>query len=359
MYQEVAEKIHDLIRREGLWDQYLIPERELARLFGVSRETVRRGLELLERQGVVSRRHGQGTLVLPKVQKREGGAKGRVTVGSYQVGDGGGYLGEIIAGLTAAAGRAGWLMSFSNLALPAVRQGFFADLSGGQVDGVLLVTFTDRVLIEDMLRVWHGPMVLVDHYFEDLPITGVIDDSEGGARQAVNHLLSLGHRRIAYAEMTRRENNPWRYAGYAGALHDAGLEIEEDLVAPCFGSFDGGRRAGEEFLSMDEPPTAIFAFDDLRAWGIWRAAEARGLEVGKDLALVGFGDTAARAGFPEELSSVRFDSRVIGRTAVEKLEEQIDGEGRAGEVVEVATELVIRKSSKDARPVGLRGRKRT
>ncbi len=362
MYQEVADKIHDLIKREKLWEQYLVPERELARLFGVSRETVRRGLELLERQGVVSRRHGQGTLVLPKLQKREGNAKGRVIVGSYQEGDGVGYIGELTAGVTSAAGRAGWLMSFSNLALPTVRQEFFAELSGGQIDGVLLLSFTDRRLLNEMLRVWHGPMVLADHYFEDLPVTGVIDDSEGGSRQAVNHLLSLGHRRIAYAEISRRENNPWRYAGYVGALREAGLEADESLVAPCFGSFDGGRRAGEELLARDDPPTAIFAFDDTRAWGIWRAAEARGLEVGRDLALVGFGDTAARAGLPEELSSVRFDSGAIGRLAVEQLEEQINGKGRPREVVTIPTELVIRKSSKDARPAAAgsrRGRSQT
>lgn len=359
MYQEVADKIHDLIKREGLWEQYLVPERELARLFGVSRETVRRGLELLERQGIVSRRHGQGTLVLPKLQKREASAKGRVIVGSYQAGEGSGYMGDIIAGLTAAAGRAGWLMSFSNLAFPAVRQEFFAELSGGQIDGVLLASFTDRELIEEMLRLWHGPMVLADHYFDELPITGIIDDSEGGARQAVDHLLSLGHRRIAYAETTRRETNPWRYAGYAGALRDAGVDVDDQLVAACFGSFDGGRRAGEELLGLDDPPTGILAFDDLRAWGVWRAAEAHGLEVGKDLALVGFGDSAARAGFPEELSSVGFDSRVIGRVAVEKLEEQINGKGRPGELVKIPTELVIRKSSKEARNVGLKGRTRT
>jgi LacI family transcriptional regulator len=353
MYQQVADKIHELIEREGLWEQYLAPERELARIFEVSRETVRRGLELLERQGVVQRRHGQGTLVLPKPRKRGQEATGRVIVGSYTVGDGGGYLGDIMAGLTSAAGRAGWLVSFSNLMMPAARQEFFEALGEGQVDGVLLLSFTDRPLVEELVRAWHGPIVMVDHYFEGLPLTGVIDDSEGGARQAVDHLLAMGHRRIGYAEVTRRENNPWRYAGYVGALRDAGVKVDDSLVVPTFGSFDGGRRAGEELLNRKDAPTAIFAFDDIRAWGVWRAAEARGLQVGRDLALVGFGDGAARVGLPEELSSVRFNSRLIGRTAVEKLEELMEGKGQPGGLVTVPTELVVRESSGAARPAGL------
>jgi LacI family transcriptional regulator len=356
MYQQVADKIHELIERESLWEQYLAPERELARIFEVSRETVRRGLELLERQGVVQRRHGQGTLVLPRPRRRGQEATGRVMVGSYTVGEGGGYLGDIMAGLTGAAGRAGWLVSFSNLMMPAARQEFFETLGEGEIDGVLLLSFTDRPLVEELVRAWHGPMVMVDHYFEGLPLTGVIDDSEGGARQAVEHLLSRGHRRIGYAEVTRRENNPWRYAGYAGALKDAGIEVDESLVVPTFGSFDGGRRAGEELLEGEDPPTAILAFDDIRAWGIWRAAEARGLQVGRDLALVGFGDGAAKVGLPEELSSVRFNSRLIGRTAVEKLEEIMTGEGKPGGVVTVPTELVIRESSSGPAPAGPLGK---
>ncbi len=350
MYREVSDKIHELIEKKQLWGQYLAPERDLARMFGVSRETVRRGLELLERQGMLARRHGQGTQVLSKYRKRDDGSKGRVMVGSYQGEGGSGYIGEMMAGLTAAAAQTGWLLSFNNLMMPAARQGFFAELGSGKVDGILLMSFTDRPLVEEFLRLWHGPLVLVDHCFEDLPVTSVIDDSEGGARQVVEHFLELGHRRIGYAEVTRREMNPWRYRGYASALSAAGIEVDESLIRPTFGSFEGGRDSGEELLSMEDPPTAIFAFDDNRAWGAWRAAEARGLEVGKDLALAGFGDQAAKAGFAEDLlTSVRFDARHLGRAAVNKLDQQIAGDSPRGELVKVPTELLIRQSSRNAR----------
>lgn len=349
-YRAVCGKIMERIAREKLWGRHLPPERELARLFRVSRDTVRRGLELLERRGLISRVQGQGTRVLPRTRRRKASATTRVAVGSYQSGQPSGYVGEIMAGLVGGATQAGWLFSFNNLAVPTVRQAFFEELKGGDISGVLLLSFTDRSLVKEMLQVWSGPLVLVDHHFEDLPITSVMDDSEGGARQAVEHLLSLGHRRVGYVEIARRELNPWRYTGYAGALRDAGIEPDEELVEPCYGSFDAGRVAGEKLLGVADPPTAIFAFDDLRAWGVWRAAEAHGLEVGKDLALVGFGDRAAQAGFPEELSSVRFSSRRIGEIAVEKLDELMEGGARPGELALVPAELVIRNSSRDACP---------
>jgi LacI family transcriptional regulator len=309
---------------------------------------VRRGLELLERQGIVSRRHGQGTLVLSPARPRSEDSKGRVVVGSY-TGEGGGYIGDMMAGLTAAAGRTGWLLSFSNLMMPAARQEFFEELNGG-VDGVLLMSFTDKSLVEELLRVWHGPMVLVDHCFEDLNITSVIDDSEGGSIQVLEHLTSLGHRRIGYAEITRRPMNPWRYRGYVAGLEAAGIALDEDLIVPTFGSFDGGMRTGEHLLELADPPTAIYAFDDNRAWGVWRAAEAKGMEVGRDLALAGFGDQAAKAGFAEDLlTSVRFNGRELGKVAVEKLGEQIEGKAPRGELVKVPTELIIRQSTRNAR----------
>jgi DNA-binding LacI/PurR family transcriptional regulator len=74
----------------------------------------------------------------------------------------------------------------------------------------------------------------------------------------------------------------------------------------------------------------------------------RGREVGRDLALVGFGDTATRAGFPEELSSVYFDSRDLGQVAIRKLQGLMAGKGKPGELVKLPTELKIRKSSRDA-----------
>ncbi len=348
-YQDVADRIRLLVEKKALWNSYLTPERKLAKKFSVSRETVRRGLDLLEKQGIVSRSQGRGTLVLPRAATRKKKGTARVVVATHQQLGVAGHSGDTIAGMADESAKAEWLISFANLTSPTTRQQFFSRLAGGDVDGVLLHAVTDRQLVEEVLRLWGGPVVLVDHSYEDMPVTSVRDDSEGGARQAMLHILSLGHRRIGYVEISSRELNPWRYAGYADTLRDSGIELDERLVVPAFSSFDAGRRAGDQILAIDSPPTAVLAFDDLRAWGVWRAAEAAGLEVGRDFALVGFGDAAAQSGFPEELTSIRFDSTRIGRLAVEKLGELMSGKARPGELVLAPTELVVRKSSREAR----------
>jgi LacI family transcriptional regulator len=222
-------------------------------------------------------------------------------------------------------------------------------VAAGGLDGVVLLSIVDRKMVEAVLEDWRGPVVLVDHHFPGLAVTSVMEDCAGGLRRATEHLVALGHRRIGYVEVTKRERNPWRHAGYAGALAAAGIAPDDRLIVKSFGSFESGQAAGEELLGRPDPPSAVFAFDDTRAWGVWRAAEARGLEVGRDFALVGFGDTAAQAGFPEELSSVRFSARDLGQLAVHKLAELMAGRGRPGELVKVPAELVVRKSSQNAR----------
>jgi len=349
LYRDTANEIRRLIRRKRLWEKYLGPERELAAAFGVSRDTVRKSLEVLERQGVIVRRHGQGTLVLPQSEVRTGGAQRRLAIASYYQTAPGPYTAEVLAGLSEASGENRWFLSFNALATPAGRREFFAALRAGEFDGIFLLSLTDRELVEEVLGAWHGPTVLVDHHFPRLPISSVRDDSRDGARQAVEHLLSLGHRRIGYVEISRREDNPWRYAGYAEALRGADIEPDERLVAKAFTSFESGRLAGEHLLALDDPPTAVFAFDDLRAWGVWRAAEARGLEVGRNFALVGYGDAATQAGFPEELSSVRFSARQMGLAAVREMDGLIARRAEPGRIVRVPTEFVARRSSVNAR----------
>lgn len=297
-------------------------------------------------KSTVSPRDGAREVPAPR-KTHHSGPIPRLLAGTFDFGGAAGtlYSNELMAGLVTEAGKRDRLLTFINLAPADGREKFFQEISGGYVNGVLLVGVTDHQFTEEVLRRWIGPIVLIDHYFEDLPITGVTDDSEGGAQSAVEHLLSLGHRRIGFVDISRRELNPWRYEGYAGALRNAGIEVDPKLVVPAFGSFEAGIAAGDTLLDMKHPPTAIFCFDDTRAFGVWRAAETHGIVVGRDLALVGFGDLAPKAGFPEDLTSVRFDPRELGKVAVEKMMDLVAGKGHRGDLVRVPTQLVIRKSS--------------
>jgi len=351
LYEQVAANIRQIIVEKGLWETYLPSERDLAGRFLVNRSTIRKGLAALEEQGVISRRHGLGNWVLPKPSRRAPRRGGRVMVASSWRKATAGYVGEIMTGLTGGAAEAGWSVDFfGNLEGAAGREAFLTPLRRRELDGLILFTIMEHRLVEQVLDLWDGPAVLVDHYYPDLPLTSVMDDSRGGARQVVEHFLSLGHRRIGYVDLPDRARNPWRHEGYSVALSAAGIEPEADLVTSCHITVEEGRAAGARLLDQPDPPTAIMAFDDRIAWGIWRAAEERGLTVGRDLALAGFGDTAAAAGFPERLTSVRVDMGAVGRTAARELGKLMVGRSKPGRLVLVPTELVVRQSSKGARP---------
>jgi LacI family transcriptional regulator len=291
---------------------------------------------MLEQRGVVVREASRGVFVLPKAVRTSGQRLRRMAVGLSSIADGG-----LIAGLSSQATALEWQTVCIDLTTPDSRRRLFDELSRGGIDGVLLVACLDRELVAELTRNWGGPVVLADHWFEDLRVTGVTDDAEGGARQAVNHLLALGHRRIGYVEISRREYNPWRYRGYRLALEEAGIPLDEKLVVPSAYSLQSSRLAAEQLLGLNEPPTAILAFDRLRAWGVWRAVELRGLTIGKDLSLVAFD----RGDVPPELTAVRADGARLGQAAVERLTGIADGKAEPGGLVTIPTELVVGQSS--------------
>jgi len=221
LYEQVAEVIERFIREFGLWGKYLPSERELARRFEVNRETIRKGLAVLGKRGVIGRRERQGTRVAARIRPR-------VVVTWFPDRPGSGYVSEILSGLAVAAGTAEWDVNYGDSGRPGDRRAFLESLRGRRMDGLVLISVSDRELVKELLTFWQGPTVVVDHCFPELPVTGVRDDSQGGARQAVEHLLALGHRRIGYVEASEREENTWRYDGYAEALQTAGIQPEEE-----------------------------------------------------------------------------------------------------------------------------------
>lgn len=120
-------------------------------------------------------------------------------------------------------------------------------------------------------------------------------DDRGGARLAVEHLLGLGHERIALLRTCDAGGRQWpvdaqRHEGYVAALGDAGLEVDPDLVLSCEFSARAGAAATEALLALPEPPTAVFASCDEVAFGCLQALQAAGLRVPEDVSVVGFDD---------------------------------------------------------------------
>jgi LacI family transcriptional regulator len=221
-----------------------------------------------------------------------------------------------------------------------------------RVDGFLVC----GVLADDVVRLLarYGPVVLVDPSLPPGTFGSVGVDSFLGAQLAVRHLVALGHTRIAAViESEVPEERTARIAGFRAGLTEAGLPPDPRLeLRDLSGSGvrgPGARTAAVRDLMRLEPrPTAVVAGDDLAAIGLLDAFEARGIDVPRDLSIVGFDDIPfARVG-RLGLTTVRQPSVTIGELAANLLIEQLEGrdERPIGEVqLVVEPELVIRRTT--------------
>ena len=148
-----------------------------------------------------------------------------------------------------------------------------------------------------------------------------IGDDRLGAHLATRHLLDLGHRRIGlvggpdYASSAARPPQP----GTAQALAEAGIPVDETLIAGDSFSMEAGEAAGRTLLDRTDRPTAIFAVNDNTAIGVMAAAHALGLRIPDDLSLVGYNDIPVVSRLPVPLTTVRVPFQQIATNALDLL----------------------------------------
>ncbi len=256
------------------------------------------------------------------------------------------FFSEVIRGIDGAAQARGYhvLLSSSHAnrgeivtALRAMR---------GRVDG-LVVMSPDidaqglRANLPESL-----PVVLLNCAVSGSAYDSLNIDNLGGASAMVEHLLALGHRRIAMiAGPARNHDASERLRGYRTALEAAGAEVRDEWVLPGDFTESGGHRAAERFLELDPRPTAIFAANDSMAVGAVSRLREAGLVVPDDVAVAGFDDIPIAAYVSPPLSSVQVAIAELGSRSVELLVEAIEEKNRHVRRQEVLpTRLVIRAS---------------
>lgn len=161
-----------------------------------------------------------------------------------------------------------------------------------------------------------------------------------GGRMVVQHLLQLGHRRIAMIGPPADHASAWnRTVGYREAMAAAGFAVQPDWFVTGAFDFASGMAAGERLLGAAEPPTAIFAANDEMALGAMAAAHERGLDVPRDLSIVGFDDTPASASSWPALTTVRQPLENLGRAIVDLIS------GAASQDYDLSLRLIVRSST--------------
>lgn len=226
-----------------------------------------------------------------------------------------------------------------------------AKVIDGSTDGAILVLADGHAAHLERLRRRGIPFVVVDHRGElgaDIPSVGATNWA--GGRVATEYLLSLGHRRIAIITGTpalgcSRE----RLSGYRAALDAAGVPADPALCREGTFLYDAGYREAWALLDLPEPPTAIFASNDMQAVGAMNALRARGMSVPEDMSVVGFDDLEIAALINPSLTTIRQPLAQMGVFAATMLLRLIGGDSLGSNRIEVATELIVRESCAEPR----------
>lgn len=189
------------------------------------------------------------------------------------------------------------------------------------------------------------PVVVIDRRMQDQELDTVLADNFSGVRSAIAHFIRLGHRRIAILNGPQHlTSGRERYAGYLQAMGDAGLPVDLSLVR--FGDYlqESGYTLAHELLALPDPPTALFAANNLMTIGALNAIHETRYKIPDDIAVVGFDNLPWAISINPPLTTVVQPAFDIGAHAAELLMERImDPEGAVRTVV-LDTDLIVRQS---------------
>ena len=252
----------------------------------------------------------------------------------------------IIRGIDDRLGEAGYTPLIANTDNdPARERVDFEAMRARQVDGI--VTATARVDHEllDEIAASGTPLVLVNRRVADGSLPSATADDHAGARLAVEHLVELGHTRIAHlAGPQDLSTGRQRFEGFAEGMRNAGLDATLVRVGRAFTEPEGARTCAE-LLDAGESFTAIVAGNDLMALGCYDVFAERGIDCPEDVSVVGFNDMPFADRFAPPLTTIGIPHYEIGVAAAELLLERLQGREDGPIEVVLPAHLIVRGST--------------
>ncbi|MBD9494140.1 LacI family DNA-binding transcriptional regulator [Ensifer sp. ENS01] len=258
------------------------------------------------------------------------------------------YL-EILKGVEATAREAGYAVLMGNTENDPDREvEYFNMLRDGHADGMILMTGKlPPPEPGESADLSHLPVVIALEMIEGSGFPHVQIDNVAAAEAAVDHLIALGHRRIAHIAGPLPEVMALRRRdGYRAAMKAAGLAVPEGYEVRGDYLLESGEACASDLFALPEPPTAIFAANDEMAYGAIHALRRLGREVPGDVSVVGFDDLYLSKAFYPPLTTVSQPRADIGRTAMSQLLNVLsDGDVAAEPAIVLPTTLNIRGST--------------
>ena len=258
------------------------------------------------------------------------------------------FFAPVVRGAETTARKAGYrvLLCNSEGDLRLERE-YIEDLVSHRVEGLLLAPAGDRSRLALLPLLKGGfPLVLLDRAVPETDCDIVISDNVAGARKLTEHLVAVGHRRIAhFTDSDDVSTGRDRLEGYRQGLAASGLPVADDLIFPTTTDRMGGYRAAQLMLELDPLPTAIFAVNNMTALGAMQALRERGLSVPEDIGLVCFDDVEHLAVLSPFLTVVDQPGETFGSLGAQLLFERISGKaGNRSRRIVLQADLIVRKS---------------
>ena len=216
---------------------------------------------------------------------------------------------------------------------------YVALLNGGITDGVIVVTPAATDFSTD------APVVAIDPNNESPDCPAIIATNRAGALAAMTYLTGLGHRRIGFItgrlELVSASR---RLRGYKEGLAASGIPLDEKLIQ--IGDYTTETAVGctRALLALDDPPTAIFASNDMSAMGVYQAAKEAGVRIPEDLSVVGFDNLQESTFLDPPLTTIDQFISEMGTLATDMVVRLVQGEALETDLHKITTQLVVRDS---------------
>ncbi len=312
----------------------------------VRKETRERVQSTMKRLGFVANRQARSLA---------GGKSNSVGVLVPDLGTG--YIGEIIRGIDAELSLSGIdLILYTTHRTASKEANYVANLATGMVDGLLLVLPRSPADFIGNLTQRNFPFVLIDHQGmgKDCPAVGAMNWQ--GGFTATEYLIKLGHQRIGFI-------TGWmdlgcatdRLEGYRSALRTYHIPEKPELIYEGTFFQPDGFAGASALLDLPEPPTAIFASNDVMAMGVMDAVRNRGLRVPEDVSVIGFDDIPQASLIRPTLTTINQPLEKMGRVATQMLLDLLHEPEKEARRIELPTQLVVRESCSAPRTGGLIG----
>lgn len=259
------------------------------------------------------------------------------------------YFTELAWNIEQFATKKNYSVMICNTENLAEKENFYIDvLTQKQVDGIVFISCSAYAESAKLLASSDIPFVIVD---KDIEHTGEYDmvlvEEEKGAQLAVEHLIALGHKRIACITGGSDEQitSLKREKGYRRAMKKHKLEIPIEYIVEGDFLMTSGYQAGKKLFSLDQKPTAVFAFNDLMAIGVLSAAHEFGLDVPQDVSVIGYDDIELSSYSTPALTTVNQNREKVAKSVFDTLFKMMTNASVGSSRKKITPRLVVRETT--------------